>query len=134
LQIIHRTVWDDTVGSAIDWDAEGTAQQIPLCESQPAIKNAVWLKLSPAGFTVDWARTVQAALARSNANRYAAKVVGLPLHDDGLFDIVVQIRELPRHSSPLILIGSDDPESGLADARSHGVGVGPVAAHSRPLR
>jgi hypothetical protein len=38
----------DTV--AIDMVAEGTAQRILLCEREPAIKNAVRMKLSPAGF------------------------------------------------------------------------------------
>jgi PAS domain S-box-containing protein len=116
---IDLPVWDDTVGGAIDMVAKGTAQRILLCEREPAIKNAVRMKLSSAGLTVDFAHTVQAALARSNANRYAAIVVGLPLDDDDLFDMVAQIRKLPHHDSTLILIASDDPESRLADARSH---------------
>jgi PAS domain S-box-containing protein len=115
---IDLPVWDDTVGSAIDMVAESTAQRILLCEREPAIKNAVRMKLSAAGLMVDFAHTVQAALARSDANRYTAIVVGLPLDDDDLVDLVAQIRKLPHHDGTPILVASGNPESRLAGAAS----------------
>ena len=111
---IDLPVWDDTVGGAIDFVTRGTPQRILLCEKDPAVRTAVRMRLSAAGLTVDFARTVQAAIGRCGTNRYAAVVIGMPPGDGDTVDAVVQIRELPHHGSTLILVAADGSDRNAA--------------------
>jgi len=117
---VDLPVWDDTVGGAVDLVAEGAMRRrILFCGKDPATKKALRTRLSRAGLTVDFAHTVQAAIARSSTNRYAALVIALPLDDPDNLELVAQIREQPHHGDTLILVGCDDPEVQGAGARSH---------------
>jgi PAS domain S-box-containing protein len=108
---IDLPVWDDTVGGAIDLVTRGTPPRILLCQKDPAVRTAVRTRLSAAGLTVDFAHTIQAAIARCSTNGYAAVVIGRPLGNGDAFDAVGQIRKFPHHRSTLILVASDASES-----------------------
>ncbi|GLH81275.1 hypothetical protein SSBR45G_61840 [Bradyrhizobium sp. SSBR45G] len=114
---VELPIWDDTVGGAIEIAAIGAPSRILLCETDPVIKQAVRVKLAQAGLTVDFAHSAQAALLRSSANRYAAVVIGLPLDEVECLDLATQIREISHHGNTTIIISSDAPVSGLANAR-----------------
>ncbi|MGY3452150.1 ATP-binding protein [Bradyrhizobium sp. USDA 4353] len=117
LFFVELPMWDDTVGGAIETATTGVRSRILLCETDPVIKQAVRIKLTPAGLTVDFAHSVQAALLRSSANRYAAIVIGLPLDDVECRDMAAQIRRIPHHVNTTIIIACDASASGQADAR-----------------
>jgi DNA-binding response OmpR family regulator len=104
---IDLPVWDDAVEGAIGLVSGDTPLRILLCAKDPAVRTAVRMRLSSAGLTVDFAHTVQTAIARCGNNRYAAVVFDLPLSDGDAFDAVAQIRKLPHHVSTLILVASE---------------------------
>ncbi|MGJ5180132.1 ATP-binding protein [Bradyrhizobium oligotrophicum] len=117
---VDLPMWDDTVGGAIETAATGVPSRILLCETDPVIKKAVRMRLAPAGFTVDFAHSVQAALLRSSTNRYAAVVIGLPLDDAERLDLAAQIRSIPHHGNTMIIVSSDGPAGANADAAGVG--------------
>ncbi|WP_315721564.1 MULTISPECIES: ATP-binding protein [unclassified Bradyrhizobium] len=116
LFFVELPMWDDTVGGAIEIATTGSPSRILLCETDPVVKQAVRMKLAPAGLTVDFAHSVQAALLRSSANRYAAIVIGLPLDEIECRDVAARIRRIPHQRNTTIIIACDASAGGQADA------------------
>jgi PAS domain S-box-containing protein len=110
--------WDGAVGGEIDIAAEGSPRRILLCEDDPAVARTVRTRLGRAGLVVDFAHTVEAALARSSTNDYAAIMVDLGLGERDGIDLIVQMRAQMHHSATPIVVVSDDPERGRADLRA----------------
>ncbi len=109
---------DGIAGAEIDTAVEGSSARVLLCEDDPAVARMVRTRLRRAGFMVDFAHTVEAALARSSINRYAAIMVDLRLRARDGIDLIVQIRTQAYHSETPILVVSGDPERGRADLRA----------------
>jgi PAS domain S-box-containing protein len=110
--------WDGTAGGEIDVAAEGSAPRILLCDDDAAIAKVVRMRLRRAGFTVDFAHTVDTAIARTGTNRYAAIMVDLRLRDNDGIDLIARIRAQPHHSETPVLVISGDTERGRGDVRS----------------
>jgi PAS domain S-box-containing protein len=110
--------WDGTAGGEIDVAFEGAPPRVLLCEDDPAVANVVRMRLRRAGFMVDFAHTVDAAVTRSSTNCYAAIIVDLRLRDNDGIDLILQIRTQPQHSDTPIVVISGDPERGRSDVRS----------------
>ncbi|WP_456775081.1 ATP-binding protein [Bradyrhizobium sp. USDA 4369] len=113
---VDLPMWDDTVGGRIDTTVTGASSRILLCETDPVVKKTIRTKLASVGLTVDFAHSVQAALLRASTGRYAAVVVDLPLDDDECIDLARQIRSIPHHDKTDIIVCSDAPGGGDADA------------------
>ena len=110
--------WDGTAGGEIDDAVEGSPPRVLLCEDDPAVAKTVRMRLRRAGFMVDFAHTVEAALARSSINRYAAIMVDLRLRARDGIDLIVQIRTQTHHGETPIIVISGDPEHGRSDLRT----------------
>jgi PAS domain S-box-containing protein len=110
--------WDGTVGGEIDIAAERSPPRILLCEDDPAVARAMRTRLGRAGLVVDFAHTVEAALARSSRNYYAAIMVDLGLCERDGIDLIVQMRAQMHHSATPIVVVSADPERGRGDPRA----------------
>lgn len=109
--------WDGSAGSEIDVAVEGSPPRVLLCEDDQAVAKTVRIRLRRAGFMVDFAHTVETALARSSTNRYAAIMVDLRLRERDGIDLIVQIRMQPQHGETAIIVLSGDPERGRCDLR-----------------
>jgi len=90
--------WDGTDGGEIDIAVEGSPRHILVCEDDPAVARIVRTRLERAGLVVDFAHTVEDALARSSTNDYAAIMVDLRLRERDGMDLIVQIRTQMHHS------------------------------------
>jgi DNA-binding response OmpR family regulator len=99
----------------IDVAAEGAPPRILLCEDDPAVAKVVRMRLRRAGFTVDFAHTVDTAIARSDTNRYAAIIVDLRFRGSDGIDLILQIRAQSHHSNTPIVVISGDAERGRGD-------------------
>jgi PAS domain S-box-containing protein len=110
--------WDGAVGGEIDIAVEGAPPRVLLCEDDPAVAKAVRMRLRRAGFMVDFAHTVEAALARSDTNRYAAIMVDLRLRERDGMDLIVHLRAQPHNGETPVIVLSGDPEHGRGDIRA----------------
>jgi len=115
---VELPAWDGTAGGEIDVDAEASPPRILICEDDPAVAMVVRVRLRPAGFAVDFAHTVDTAISRTSANRYAAILVDLRLRDNDGMDLIFRIRAQSHHSDTPIIVISGDPERGRDDVRS----------------
>ena len=120
---VELPAWDGTAGGEIDVAAEGSAPRLLLCDDDAAIAKVVRMRLRRAGFTVDFAHTVETAISRSSSNRYAAIIVDLRLRDNDGIDLIMQIRSQPHHNETPVVVISGDPERGRSDVRSAGLNV-----------
>jgi DNA-binding response OmpR family regulator/anti-sigma regulatory factor (Ser/Thr protein kinase) len=111
--------WDGTAGGEIDIAVEGAPSRVLLCEDDPAVAKTVRMRLRRAGFMVDFAHTVEAALVRSSTNRYTAIMVDLRLRERDGMDLIVQIRAQSHNGETPIIVVSGDPERGRGDIRAH---------------
>jgi PAS domain S-box-containing protein len=110
--------WDGTDGGEIDIAVEGSPRHILVCEDDPAVARIVRTRLERAGLVVDFAHTVEDALARSSTNDYAAIMVDLRLRERDGMDLIVQIRTQMHHSETPIVVVSGDLERGRGDRRA----------------
>jgi PAS domain S-box-containing protein len=115
--------WDGTAGGEIDVAAEGSAPRLLLCDDDAAVAKVVRMRLRRAGFTLDFAHTVETAISRSSSNRYAAIIVDLRLRDNDGIDLIMQIRSQPHHDNTPVIVISGEPERGRGDVRSAGLNV-----------
>jgi PAS domain S-box-containing protein len=110
--------WDGTAGGEIDVAAEPSQPRLLLCEDDPAVTATMRIRLGRAGFLVDFAHTVETALARSNTNRYAAILVDLRLRARDGMDLIVQMRAQAHHKQTPVIVVSGDPDRGRGDVRA----------------
>jgi DNA-binding response OmpR family regulator len=120
---VDLPVWDGRAGGEIDLDSEASEVRILLCEDDRAVATLVRERLGRAGFTVDFAHTVAATLARTNTTRYAAILVDRQLPDGDGIGLIVRLRaQALTRDTPVIVI-SGDPEQGRSDVRSSRLNV-----------
>jgi DNA-binding response OmpR family regulator len=72
---------------------------------------------------VDFAHTVAAAVARTDAIRYAAILVDLQLPDGDGVGLIVRLRAQARYRDTPIVVIAGDPEQGRSDVRSSRLNV-----------
>jgi DNA-binding response OmpR family regulator len=120
---VDLPAWDGRAGGEIDLDADAAALRILFCEDDRAVAAVVRLRLQPAGFVVDFAHTVAAALTRTQETRYAAIVVDLQLPDGDGVGLIVRLRAQAQNRDVPIIVLSGDPDQGRTDVRSSQLNV-----------
>jgi len=115
---VDLPAWDGRAGGEIDLDTDGSGARILFCEDNREVAALVRLRLRGGGFAVDFAHTVAAALARTDATRYAAILIDLKLPDGDGVGLIVRLRaQLDYRDTPVIVIAAD-PDQGRGDVRS----------------
>jgi PAS domain S-box-containing protein len=120
---VDLPVWDGRAGGEIDLDSDSASARILLCEDDQAVATIVRERLRRAGFAVDFAHTVTAALARTGATRYAAILVDRQLPDGDGIGLIVRLRAQAHTRDTPVIVLSGDPEQGRSDVRSSRLNV-----------
>jgi PAS domain S-box-containing protein len=115
---VDLPIWNSEVGGEIDLDADPAAPRLLFCEDERQVAIVVRERLRREGFAVDFAHTVNAAVTRSEATRYAAMVVDLQFPDGDGVGLIVRLRAQSQNRQTPIIVLSGDPEKGRTDARS----------------
>src|SRR5258705_177125 len=115
---VDLPVWDGRAGAEIHLDSNSASARILLCEDDQAVATVVPGRLRSAGFAVDFAHTVAAALARTDATHYAAILVDRMLPDGDGIGLIVRLRAQARTRDTPVIVISGDPEQGRSDVRS----------------
>jgi PAS domain S-box-containing protein len=115
---VELPVWDGSAGGEIDLDSDTSGTRILLCEDDREAAVIVREQLRQVGFAVDFAHTVAAAVARTDATRYAAILVDLQLPDGDGVALIVRLRAQARYRDTPIVVIAGDPEQGRSDVRS----------------
>jgi len=76
---VDLPVRDNSIATDIDLDSESNAARILVCEGDRNAALGLRQRLRRAGFAVDFAYTVTAGIARTDANHYAAVLIGMKL-------------------------------------------------------
>ena len=115
---VDLPVWDGATNGEIDPDPKPDAIRILVCEDERAIATTLRMRLRPAGFSVDFAHTIAAAIARAETTAYAAILVDLRFPDGDGLDLISRLRErVDYRDTPMIVIAGD-PVRGRDDVRS----------------
>jgi len=120
---VDLPVWDGRAGGEIDLDSDPADVRILFCEDDRAVAAIVRDRLRRAGFAVDFAHTVAAALARADATRYAGILVDRVLPDGDGIGLIVRLRAHAHTRDIPIIVISGDPEQGRSDVRSSRLNV-----------
>jgi DNA-binding response OmpR family regulator/anti-sigma regulatory factor (Ser/Thr protein kinase) len=115
---VDLPAWDGRAGGEIDLDTDSAGTRILFCDDNRDVAALVRRRLRPAGFAVDFAYTVAAALARADATRYAAVLIDLRLPDGDGIGLVVRLRAQPDYRDTPIMVIAADPDQGRGDVRS----------------
>jgi PAS domain S-box-containing protein len=96
---------DTSTAAKVDDGAGTNASRILLCEGDPDAASGLQQRLKRAGFVVDFADTVTAAIARTDAVSYAAVLVGMKLpHGNGIGLLQVRASSRPADLDHLVQI------------------------------
>jgi PAS domain S-box-containing protein len=120
---VELPVWDGSAGGEIDLDSDASGTHILFCEDDREAAVIVREQLRQAGFAVDFAHTVAAAIARTDATRYAAILVDLQLPDGDGVGLIVRLRAQSNYRDTPIIVIAGDPEQGRSDVRSSRLNV-----------
>jgi signal transduction histidine kinase/DNA-binding response OmpR family regulator len=120
---VELPVWDGSAGGEIDLNSDASGTRILFCEDDRAAALVVREQLRGAGFAVDFAHTVAAALARTNETRYAAVLVDLQLPDGDGVGLIVRLRAQAHYRDTPIIVIAGDPDQGRSDVRSSRLNV-----------
>jgi PAS domain S-box-containing protein len=120
---VELPAWDGRAGGEIDLDSDTAAARILFCEDDRAVSIVVREKLRLGGFAVDFAHTVAAAIARTDATRYAAILVDLLLPDGDGVGLIVRLRAQTHYRDTPIIVIAGDPDQGRSDVRSSRLNV-----------
>jgi PAS domain S-box-containing protein len=102
---VDLPAWDNSIATEIDLDSESNARRILICEGDRDAAFGLRERLRRAGFAVDFANTVNAAIARTDANHYAAVLVGMKLpYGNGIGILQVRARNKPADLDHLVQI------------------------------
>jgi len=115
---VDLPIWNSEVGGEIDLDADPAAPRLLFCEDQREEAIGVREHLRREGFAVDFAHTLNAAITRSEATRYAAIIVDLKLPDGDGIGLIVRLRAQAANRRTPIIVLSGDPEKGKRDPRA----------------
>jgi PAS domain S-box-containing protein len=120
---VELPAWDGAAGREIDLEAEAGALRILLCEDDRDTATAVRKGFRQAGFAVDFAYTMTAAIQRAAVTSYAAILVDLQLPDGDGVGLILWLRARPEYQNAPIIVTSGDPERGRNDVRSSRLNV-----------
>jgi PAS domain S-box-containing protein len=120
---VELPVWDGTAGGEIDLYTGGGNARILFCEDDREAAAIVREQLQQAGFAVDFAHTVAAAVERTNATRYAAVLVDLQLPDGDGVGLIVRLRAHANYRDVPIIVIAGDTDQGRSDVRSSQLNV-----------
>jgi PAS domain S-box-containing protein len=120
---IELPAWDGRAGGEIDLDADVSDTRILFCEDDCEAAIIVREQLRQAGFAVDFAHTVAAAIARTDATRYAAILVDLQLPDGDGVGLIVRLRAQANYRDTPIIVIAGEPDQGRGDVRSSRLNV-----------
>jgi PAS domain S-box-containing protein len=120
---VELPAWDGRAGGEIDLDSGAMDARILFCEDDHEAAAVVREQLRRAGFIVDFAHTVAAAIARTNAMRYAVILVDLHLPDGDGVGLIVRLRAQTHHRDVPIIVIAGDPDQGRSDVRSSQLNV-----------
>jgi PAS domain S-box-containing protein len=120
---VELPAWDGRAGGEIDLDSDAVGPRILFCEDDRAVSIVVRGKLRLAGFAVDFAHTVAAAIARTDATHYAAILVDLLLPDGDGVGLIVRLRAQANYRDTPIIVVAGDPDQGRSDVRSSRLNV-----------
>jgi PAS domain S-box-containing protein len=115
---VELPAWDGRAGGEIDLDSDAAGAHILFCEDDREAADIVREQLRRAGFAVDFAHTVAAALERTDATRYAAILVDLQLPDGDGVGLIVRLRAQAHNRDVPIIVIAGDPDQGRGDVRS----------------
>ena len=115
---VELPVWDGTAGGEIDLYSGGGNARILFCEDDRQAAGIVREQLQQAGFAVDFAHTVAAAMERTGATRYASVLVDLHLPDGDGVGLIVRLRAQAHYRDVPIIVIAGDPDQGRSDVRS----------------
>jgi PAS domain S-box-containing protein len=115
---VDLPVWDGVAGGEIDPDAEPGAIRILVCEDERDIANLLRIRLRPAGYSVDFAHTIAAAMTRADATSYAAILVDLRFPDGDGMDLMSRLRERAGYRDTPMIVIAGDLVRGRDDVRS----------------
>jgi PAS domain S-box-containing protein len=115
---VDLRAWDTTVAGEVDLDSGPGAIRILLCEDDRDAAMVLRKALRRVGYAVDFAYTMSAGVARTEATRYAAILVDLKLPDGDGIDLILQIRANGHHPDTPIIVIAGDPDRGHTDIRS----------------
>jgi PAS domain S-box-containing protein len=120
---VELPVWDGRAGGEIDLDSDVGGARILFCEDDREVAIVVRKRLRQAGFAVDFAHTVAAAIARTDATRYAAILVDLQLPDGDGIGLIVRLRAQEHYWDTPIVVIAGDLDRGRSDVRSSRLNV-----------
>jgi PAS domain S-box-containing protein len=120
---VELPVWDGRAGGEIDLDSDVGGARILFCEDDREVAIVVRKRLRQAGFAVDFAHTVAAAVARTDATRYAAILVDLQLPDGDGIGLIVRLRAQEHYWDTPIVVIAGDLDRGRSDVRSSRLNV-----------
>jgi PAS domain S-box-containing protein len=120
---VDLPAWDGRAGGEIDLDSDGSGPRILFCEDDREAAAIVREGLQHAGFAVDFAYTVAAAIARTGATRYAAILVDLQLPDGDGVGLIVRLRAQAYYRDTPMIVVAGDPDQGRSDVRSSRLNV-----------
>lgn len=115
---VEIPIWDGSAGGEIDVDVGPSPRRLLLCDDDRAVAKVIRMRLRLTGFAVDFAHSVENAVIRASATRYAAILVDLNLRNADGIDLILGLRALPSHGETPIVVISGDPERGRQDVRS----------------
>src|ERR1700738_3028452 len=120
---VELPAWDGRAGGEIDFDSDGNGTRILFCQDDRGTAAVMRAQLRQAGFAVDFAHTVAAALARTDGTRYAAILVDLQLPDGDGIGLIVRLRAQAQYKDTPIIVIAGDPDRGHSDVRSSRLNV-----------
>jgi PAS domain S-box-containing protein len=115
---VDLPTWDGAANGEIDPDPEPDAIRILVCEDERAIATTLRMRLRPAGFSVDFAHTIAAAITRAETTAYAAILVDLRFPDGDGLDLISRLRERADYRGTPMIVIAGDPVRGRDDVRS----------------
>jgi PAS domain S-box-containing protein len=120
---VELPAFDGAAGREIDLEAEAGAPRILLCEDDRDTATAVREGFRQAGFAVDFAYTMAAAIQRAAVTSYAAILVDLQLPDGDGVGLILRLRSQPQYHNTPIIVTAGDPERGRNDVRASRLNV-----------
>jgi PAS domain S-box-containing protein len=115
---VDLPVWDGVASGEVDPDAQPNAIRILVCEDERDIANLLRARLRPAGFSVDFAHTIAAGMARADAIPYAAILVDLRFPDGDGLDLIFRLRQRTNYRDTPMIVIAGDLVRGRDDVRS----------------
>jgi DNA-binding response OmpR family regulator len=128
---VELPLWDGSAGGEIDVEEGASPRRLLLCDDDPAVAKAIRRRLRSAGFAVDFAHSLDNAIIRASATRYAAILVDLRLREVDGIDLILRLRALPSHGETPIVVISGDLEHGREDVRSPRLNI--LAWFNKPI-